>query len=193
METLELEQPRIVRHKLTVEQYHRMGEAGVFEPGARVELIEGEVIDMAPIGSRHGAAVSRLTRLLVQATGERAIVSVQMSVRLDRLSEPEPDLALLKPRDDFYAGALPTGRDTLLVIEVADSSLAYDLHTKSRLYALHGVPVYWIVDLPAGLLHTFAQPQGEAYTVGKVIAKPGRLALASLDDISVDLGSLFSA
>jgi Uma2 family endonuclease len=188
METLE--QPRIQRHLLNVDQYHRMGEAGVFEAGARVELIEGEVIDMAPIGSRHWAAVTRLTRLLVQATGERAVVSVQCSLRLDRRSELEPDLAILKPRQDFYASALPTGADVLLVIEVGDSSLAIDMRTKLRLYAKHAVPEYWVVDLPAGRLHTFGSPEGEAYTRSNSIAAPGVMALPGLDGVTVDLAGL---
>ncbi len=186
-----LDEPRVKRHRLNVEQYHRMGEAGVFAPGARIELIEGEVIDMAPMGTRHWSTVNRLTRLLVQATGERAVVSVQASIRLDMQSEPEPDLAVLKPRDDFYASALPTGHDAYLVIEVADTSLAYDLKLKSRLYALHGVPAYWVVDLAAGLLHTFAAPQGEIYTAVGATASPGTVALPGLPDIALDLSGLF--
>ena len=186
-----LEEPRIVRHRLTAEQYHRMGEAGVFAPKERVELIDGEVLDMAPIGTRHYATVSRLTRLLVQATGDRAVISVQQSIRLDAYSEPEPDLAVLKPRDDFYASGLPTGRDALLLIEVADTSLAYDLRLKSRLYALHGVPVYWVVDIAGGLLHTLGAPQGDAYTLVAATAKPGVLALPGLVGDSIDLGELF--
>jgi Uma2 family endonuclease len=186
-----VEEPRITRHRLTVEQYHRMGEAGVFETDARVELIEGEVIDMAPIGSRHWAIVNRLNLLFVQAVGERAIVSVQSSLRLDPQSEPEPDLALLKPREDFYAGALPSGRDALLVIEVADTTAAFDLKIKARLYALHGVPTYWVVDLPGGMLHTFVSPQGEAYTIAGATATPGLMPLPGLADCVVDLSGLF--
>jgi Uma2 family endonuclease len=186
-----LDEPKIKRHRLNVEQYHRMGEAGVFAPGARVELIEGDVIDMAPMGTRHWAAVSRLNRLLVQTTGERALVSVQLPIRLDAHSEPEPDLAVLKPRDDFYASALPTGHDAYLVIEVADTGLAYDLKLKSRLYAMHGVPAYWVVDLAAGRLLTFAAPQGETYTAVTATAAPGTLALPGLADIALDLSELF--
>ena len=193
MQTLELDPPRLTRHRLTVEQYHRMGEAGVFAPDARVELIEGEVIDMAPIGSRHWSVVNRLNRLLVQATGARAIVSVQSSIRLDMQSEPDPDLAVLKPRDDFYASALPSGRDALLVIEVADTSSAYDLRLKARLYALHGVSAYWVVDLASNVLHTFAEPQGEAYTVAATTTTPGKRALPGLADVTLDLSSVFGS
>ncbi len=188
-----LEEPSIQRHRITAEQYHSMGAAGIFEPDARVELIEGEVIDMAPIGSRHWSAVNRLTRLLVQAVGERAIVSVQSSIRLGTQSEPEPDLALLKPRDDFYAAALPTGNDALLVIEVADTTAAYDLKIKTRLYAKHGVPAYWVVDLDARLLRCFASPQGETYAEASATAAPGAMALPGLADCVVDLGDMFRA
>ena len=186
-----LDEPRIKRHRLNVEQYHRMGEAGVFELEARIELIEGEVIDTAPTGTRHAATVKRLARLLFQAVACRAIVSVQDPIRLDALSEPEPDLAVLKPRDDFYASALPTGHDAYLVIEVAETSLAYDLKLKSRLYATHGVPVYWVVDVEAGRLHTFTAPQGDTYTVVAATASPGTLALPGLPDIALDLSGLF--
>jgi len=191
MDTLEREQPRITRHHLTVQQYHRMGEADMFEPDARVELSEGEVIDMAPIGTRRAATVKRLAQGLFQAVAGRAIVSVQDPIRLDAQSEPEADLAALKPRDDFYAGALPSGRDALLVIEVADTSAAYDLRLKSRLYALHGVPDDWVVDTAAGLLHTFAEPRGEACAVTSATAAPGTAALPGVADVAIDLSGLF--
>jgi Uma2 family endonuclease len=186
-----LEEPRLKHHRLTVEQYHRMAETGVLEPDARVELIEGELLDMAPIGTRHWATVNRLNRLLVQAAGERAIVSIQSSIRLDRYTEPEPDVAVLRPRDDFYAGALPSGHDALLVVEVADSSLGYDMHTKARLYANHGVAAYWVVDLTAAQLHLFAAPQGDAYGDTRSTATPGLVAVPGLDGCGVDLSSLF--
>lgn len=121
----------------------------------------------------------------------RAIVSVQASIRLGTQSEPEPDLALLKPRDDFYAAALPTGNDALLVIEVADSTVAYDLKVKARLYAKHGVPAYWVVDLDARLLRCFASPQGETYAQASATATAGTMAVPGLVDCSIDLADLF--
>lgn len=186
-----LEEPRLTHYRLNVEQYHRMGETGVLEPDARVELIEGELLDMAPIGTRHWSAVSRLTRTLVQTLGERAVVSIQQSIRLDRYTEPEPDIAVLKPRDDFYASALPTGHDALLVIEVAESSLAYDLRTKARLYAAHGVPAYWVVDLGGGRVHRFTSPEGSAYRDEQVTIALGRIAMPGIDDIGIDLTGLY--
>ncbi|HZF14963.1 MAG TPA: Uma2 family endonuclease [Steroidobacteraceae bacterium] len=110
------------RHRITVDEYHRMAEVGLLAEDARVELIEGEIIDMAPTGSRHSAVVSWLNELLGKAVGNRAIVWVQCSVQLSRSSEPQPDLALLKRRGDFYASAHPRGADTLLVVEVSDTA-----------------------------------------------------------------------
>ena len=185
METLA--EPLVRRHRITVEQYHRMGESGVFDPDARVELIEGEVIDMAPIGTRHGSMVMRLCHLLNAAVGERAFVSVQQSLRLSRNTEPEPDVALLKPRPDFYGGALPMGHDAWLVIEVADTTLEYDLRTKARLYASHGVPEYWVIDVVAGRVHLHRDAQDERYADVTVIERPGALALPGIAGASIDL------
>lgn len=175
---------------LNVVQYHRMGEAGVFAPDARIELIEGEVIEMAPMGSRHFAAVSRLNRLLTAATGDRAIVNSQLPLQLGSMSEPEPDLSVLKPRDDFYANALPTGSDALLVIEVSDTTLAYDVRIKAGLYARNGVPVYWVFDLRTPTLRVFADPRDGAYASVSEWPSPGVTALPGLDGIAFDLQGL---
>jgi Uma2 family endonuclease len=182
-----LEEPQIKRHLLNVEQYHRMGEAGVFAPDARVELIEGEVIEMAPMGSRHFAAVSRLNRLLTAAIGGRAIVNSQLPLRMNSMSEPEPDLSVLKARDDFYAGGLPTGADTLLVIEVSDTTLAYDMRVKAGLYARNGVPAYWVVDLPSSLLRVFSDPRDGVYVNVSEVRAPGLTAVPGVDGVAIDL------
>jgi len=120
----------LVRHRFTVEEYHRMGQAGILSEDDRVELIEGEIVEMAPVGSRHAACVKRLNALLSRRAGGRALVSVQDPIRLGEHSEPQPDLALLKPREDFYAAAHPGPEDVLLVIEVAETSLEYDREVK---------------------------------------------------------------
>ena len=120
------------RHRLTVHDFHRMGEAGILPVEGRLELIEGEIIAMAPIGSRHAAIVTRANLLFVQAVADRAIVSVQNPIILGEHSEPEPDLALIRPRDDFYALALPRADEVLLIVEVADTTLRYDREIKSR-------------------------------------------------------------
>jgi Uma2 family endonuclease len=137
------------KHRLTRDEYYRMAETGILAPDARVELVEGEIIDMAPIGSPHAARVSRLAKIFTLALAERAIVNVQNPLVLNEYSEPEPDITVLRYREDFYAGGHPRPEDVLLVIEVADTSLQYDRDVKLPLYAAHGIPEYWLVDLPA--------------------------------------------
>jgi Uma2 family endonuclease len=178
------------RHRITADEYHRLGDAGVLAADARVELIDGEVIDMAPIGSRHWSVVNRLHRLLERAVGDRAVVSSQSSLRLGSHSEPQPDLALFKPRDDFYAGALPTADDALLLVEVSDSTARYDIEVKLPLYARHRVPELWIVDLDAGLLRSYRRPDGDHYAEVGETASPGISAIAALPGISIDLTRL---
>ena len=151
------------RHKLSVTDFHRMAEAGILREDDRVELIEGELIDMAPIGSRHMGTVIQLMRLLQSAVGDAALVSVQNPVRIDAHSEPQPDVALLLPRDDLYRSALPTARDVLLVIEVADTSTDYDRHVKLPLYARHGISEAWLVDLQQRVVEVHRDPQADGY------------------------------
>ena len=141
------------RRRFTLDEYHRMGETGILGLRDRVELIEGEIIEMSPIGSRHAATVTRIQHLFSRRLGERALVWVQNPLRLTQYqSEPVPDVMLLAPRADFYAGGLPEPRDVRLLVEVADSSLPYDRRTKFPLYARSGVTEAWLVDLDAGRL-----------------------------------------
>jgi Uma2 family endonuclease len=180
-----------MRHRMKADDYQRLGEVGVLAPDARVELIDGEIIQMAPIGSRHFAMVNRLDVLLKQAVGDRALVAVQTSFRLDDYSEPQPDLALYRPRADFYAGALPIPADTLLVVEVADSSARYDRLIKLPMYARRGVPELWIVDLDAGLLRMYREPQGDDYLHANATSMPGAVGIVALPDVKLDLAGLF--
>ena len=152
-----------VRHLFSVDDYHRMGEAGVFGEADRVELIEGEIIEMSPIGSPHAARVKRLNRLLVRRLGTRAIVQVQDPVVLSRFSEPEPDLAVLKPRVDFYAAKHPEPRDVLLIVEVADSSRVFDRTVKAPLYARTGIRELWVVDVIDEVVEVHRRPQRGVY------------------------------
>jgi 3-oxoadipate CoA-transferase, beta subunit len=154
--------PWVTRRPITVVEYHRMGEVGILGKRDRVELIEGELVAMSPIGSYHQGTVNQLTHSLVQSIGEHAVVSVQGPVRLDDFSEPEPDFALLKPRPDFYRAAHPGPSDVLLLIEVADTSLNYDRAVKRALYARHAIPELWIVDLNAGEVEIRRQPDAAA-------------------------------
>jgi Uma2 family endonuclease len=179
------------RHRLTVSDYHRMGETGILRPGNRTELINGEIIDMAPIGSRHGSAVKKLIQFLTLATRGRAIVSAQDPVLLAPFSEPQPDLMLLKPRTDFYAAEHPKPDGVLLVIEVADTTLRNDRDIKVPLYARHGLPEVWLVDLESRLLHAFRAPSDDGYAECETFDKPGAIAPRLLPDCDVELSGLF--
>jgi Uma2 family endonuclease len=137
----------ITRRRFSVGDYHRMAEVGILSEEDRVELIDGEIVRMSPIGLRHQASVDRAARSLFRAVGDDAIVRVQGSARLDLYSEPEPDLLLLRFRDDFYSSRPAGPEDVLLVVEVADTSLAYDRSVKASLYVRSGISDYWILNL----------------------------------------------
>lgn len=149
----------------TVAEYYQMAEAGILAPEDRVELIEGEIIAMSPIGSRHAGCVNRLTQLFSEKVSGLAIVSVQNPIRLSDSTEPEPDLALLRPRADFYAQAHPQPADVLLVVEVADHSLAYDRAIKVPLYARAGIPETWVIDLDTETVFVYQQPGAPGYGI----------------------------
>jgi len=149
------------RHRITVSSYHKMAETGILSETDRVELIEGEIIDMAPIGSRHAFVLTRLARLFTLAAGERYWVSTQNPVRLDEHSEPQPDLALLKPGN--YMDRLPSPEDVLLIVEIADSSIDYDRGVKLDLYARHGIPEVWLLDLSGNRLYLHRKPADGQY------------------------------
>ena len=180
------------RHRISVHDYHRMGEIGVFPPDARVELIEGEIIDMAPIGRDHQSIVDQLNRSLVRAVGDNAIVRVQGSVRLSEWSEPQPDVVLLEPRLDFYRNAFALGTDTLLVIEVSDSTLRYDRDRKVPLYARHGVPEVWIVDVTGDSLLVYGELRDGKYQREVSLERPAVVPITRLPGVTLDLAPLFA-
>lgn len=178
----------LTRHRLNVDDYHRMAEVGILGEDDRVELIGGELIDMAPIGQDHAATVNGLTRTLVIAFGERAIVSVQNSVRLNRFNEPQPDVTIFRPRaDDYRTGAPPGPADVLLLIEVADSTLRYDRIVKLPLYAQAGIPEVWIVDLRRRVVDVHRAPSGDAYAVVETYGPDDIVTLSQAPDIAVGL------
>ena len=184
------EQPVLQRHLLTVDDYYRMAEAGVLAPDARVELIEGEIITMAPQRSLHAATVNALVKRLTIASGDRAMVTCQTPLRLSPRSELEPDLMLLRAREDGYAQAHPGPADVLLLIEVADTSVRYDREIKLPLYSRHEVAEVWIVDLPAGLLRMHRRPDADGYLETNASHAPGVIPLPGLPDVQVDLTGL---
>jgi len=183
--------PWVTRRPITTDEYHRMGEAGVFAHGARIELIEGQIVAMAPIGSGHSGLVNTLTRRLVGSVAELGVVSVQNPVRLDRFNEPEPDFAVLKPRADDYQGATPTAADVLLLIEIADSSLGYDRAVKKPLYARHGIPEFWIVDVQARQVEVCRAPGPDGYANVAPAPKDGVLRPVMLPTVEIEFSTLF--
>lgn len=178
-------------YRFSVEQYYRMAEVGLLAPDARTELIEGEICDMPPIGCRHAATLSWLHRQLAKAVGDRALVFEQSPLRLSRHSEPQPDLMLLRPRRDHYSEAHPTARDTLLVIEVCDSTWLYDREVKMPLYAAYGVREAWLVDIGVKTLNCYGAPHGGAFVEQTSMQIPGSLVVPSLQ-VHVNLTRLFS-
>jgi Uma2 family endonuclease len=180
----------IIKRRFTGDDYQRMGQAGILSRKDRVELIDGEVVAMTPIGPRHSSCIDRANRALVLAAGDRAIVRIQSSVRLDLYNEPEPDIVLLRPQADFYASRLPGPADILLIIEVADSSLDYDRDVKAPLYGASGVPEYWIVDLDANAIRCYSDAASGRYRTVRD-ARPGEsLASALLPECRIDVDQL---
>lgn len=189
MNTLMESWPR--RHRITVDEYHRMAEVGLFAPDARVELVEGEIIDMAPIGVDHNGVVNQLLALFAAAVGRKGVVQVQGAIRLDQSTELQPDVAICMPRGDFYRTAHPAPADILLIVEVSDSTLGYDRDVKLPLYARHGIPEAWIVDLRNGELRVYRSPDRGAWREQRVTAAPGVMSLLALPGVEVDLAPVF--
>ena len=176
---------QLAKHWITVDEYERMGEAGIFHPDARLELLEGEIYQMSPIGSRHAACVDYLSTLFNRHFGGRVIVRVQNPIRLHDFSEPQPDVALLRPRDDFYRQAHPTPADVLLVIEVADTTVETDRSYKVPLYARAGISEAWLVNLPEERIELFAGPAGGAYQISRTFSRGEEVRSHGVADLRV--------
>lgn len=178
------------RRLFTVEEYDRMVEAGIFGRGDRLELINGEIVEMSPIGTRHSACVANLTRIFVIGLGERAVVWAQLPVTVLKHSKPEPDLAVVRRRSYYHAH--PGVDDVLLLIEVAETSLAYDRRVKLELYARAGITEYWIVDADAEAIETFQTPVAGAYRETRRIARDRTIAAAASPDLTIRVADLFA-
>jgi len=169
----------VLKRTFTVDEFHRMAEAGIFAGDDRLELLDGEIVRMTPIGSRHAACVKRLTEWLVRRVQEGAIVSVQDPIVLSGHTELYPDVALLKRRSDFYSESLPRPADEFLVVEVSDTTGEYDRGVKLPRYAGSGIPEVWVVDLRERAVDVYRQPAGGEYrehqrlSAGQTVAIPG--------------------
>ncbi len=182
----------VTRHRFTADTYDQMIRAGILKPDDRVELIEGEIVQMSPIGERHAACVKRLNRLCTRILGDRAIVAVQDPIRLSDDSEPQPDLAILKPRDDFYASGHPRAADILLVIEVADTTQTFDRDTKLPLYARAGIAEAWLVDLEKGRVELYRKPGRKGYSSVHTASRRDRIAPSAFAGIEISVDQLLA-
>ena len=180
----------LTTRRFTVEDYYRMAEAGILTADERVELLDGEIAEMTPIGSPHAACVDRLTRLLTGAVGDHAIVRVQNPIRLDRYSEPQPDLALLRRRDDFYARAHPGPEDVLLVIEVAHTSAQIDRTVKLPLYARSGIRTAWLVVIEDDRILLHERPGPEGYRAVRELQRGDHRPLEALPGVELSVADV---
>lgn len=178
------------RRRFTVHEYHRMAEAGILHEDDRVELIEGEIVEMSPIGGRHAKCVIELMRLLVPVVGEEARVSPQNPVRLGDYGEPQPDIAVLRISERYRAGELSESEDVLLLVEVSDTSLRYDREIKLPLYARAVVREVWIVDLANEAIERHTEPTGDGYRLTERARRGETLRSKALPELVVPVDAL---
>jgi len=179
-------------HRFTVTEFLRMGETGIISPKARVELLDGQIIDMSPIGHFHGGIVARLVRLLNKVSRDRWLVWPQSSMSLNEFSEPQPDIILLKPSNDDYTSHAPVADDVLLLIEVAESSLNFDRQIKLPLYGRAGIPEVWIVNLIDRVIEVYRDPNFTGYSSTKTLHTGDKASSQLFPDVVVDVAELLN-
>ena len=180
------------RWRFTVDDFMLMGEVGIFKEGDRVELIDGEVIRMNPIGFGHSGRVTKLNWLFGRILGDRVLLHVQNPLQFRPHGQPQPDIMLLRPREDFYTTSHPTAADTLLLIEVSESSLEYDRTTKAPIYAQAGIAEYWIVNLVDSQLLVYRQPIDGVYRSVTVLGKGDTIQPLAFPDITIDVSEILA-
>ena len=178
------------RKRFTVAEYYHMAEVGILPPNVRTELIDGEVILMPPMGNPHAGNVSRESFVFTRQFGDVAIVRSQCHIQLDNFQQPEPDLALLRLRADFYTTSSPTPADVFLIVEVAVTSLAYDRRTKGPMYARAGILEYWLHDVNAATITVFRDPAPEGYRSEQTLRRGDRIAPLAFPDRELAVSDL---
>jgi len=179
------------RMRISTDRYQMMVAAGVLTKYDRIELIEGDMLDMAPMGTQHSAITSRLHELFVLSLSRSATIVSGGPVNLGEFSEPQPDLMLLKRRADFYGGKIPGAADVLLLIEVSDSSLAFDQSVKLDLYARYGVSEYWVVDVEGKRVVIYREPGPKAYLRTLQFTAADIVAPQAFPDVKIAVGEIF--
>ncbi len=182
---------QLLTKKFTQNNYEKMIDSGILTPFDQVELIRGEIIEMSPIGLKHSATVIRLTNFLPSLLENKALISVQNSVQLDNYSQPEPDVVLLKKKEDFYATKRPTPSDILLLIEVSDSSLKYDQEIKIPLYADNKIEEVWIINLNNDTIEVYRYPEENFYQQRQILTKKENISCLAFSQISIAVTNLF--
>jgi len=178
------------RKRFTVDDYYRMAEAGILKPTDRVELIEGEIVEMSPIGDRHAMAVNRATMMFARGLGDKVVVSVQNAAHIDLYNEPQPDLVLIRPRENFYGTRHPRPEDVVLLIEVSETTLQYDRKVKLPIYARSDVPEVWIVDLKNEVIHVYRNPKGTAYLATETKRRGESVAPGAFPEFAIKVDDL---
>jgi len=180
-----------IPYRFSVEDFHRMAEVGILDDAKRTELLDGEVVSMAPIGTWHAFITGRLTRLLIQGLGDRAVVNAQNPVLLGEHSELQPDIMVLRPPEERYRDRHPTATDCYLLVEVADSSAQFDRRRKLPLYARHGVTEVWLIDRQARRVELYRQPDRDARCYNwRRIRKTGEISPAAFADLGIEIATL---
>lgn len=180
-------------YRFTSDEYHKMAQTGILPPDARVELINGEILEMSPIGRRHKGTVDRVTDIFVPQVHGKAIVRVQSSIVLTDGEEPEPDIAVLRYRDDFYTQSDETPADVLLIIEVADTSEGYDRLTKAPLYARYGIPELWIADVNLDRLTVYRDPTPHGYASTQILSPGQSINPLAFPNLNVPVSAIFGS
>jgi Uma2 family endonuclease len=183
---------QVAPRRFTRDEYHRMAEVGILTRNDRVELVSGEIIQMSPIGSRHQGVLNLLNHLFQTGLGDRATCALQGPVVLADSSEPQPDLLLLRPRADFYRSAHPVPSDVLLLVEIAESSAAFDRGPKRTLYARSGITEYWVIDLARSVLIAHRRPTADEYGEVSQLDRSRSIAPLAFPDFMLPLADIFA-
>ena len=179
----------VAKRLINVDEYYKMAEVGILKPTDHVELIYGEIYNMSPIGSKHAGIVKKSAKLFNELFKNEVILGIQNPVRLSIDSEPEPDISILKYKAHFYMNAHPSPKDILAIIEVTDSTIKYDKEVKAPLYASHGIPIYWIIDIEHSVIEVLTNLVNDIYIDKKIYHSGDELTLLGkrmrFDDIMI--------
>jgi Uma2 family endonuclease len=180
----------LARKKFRTDEIYKMVEAGILPEESGWELIDGEIIHRMSIGSRHAGVVRKLSKILERKYGDAALISGQNPIHIDEHNEPEPDIALLKPHEDFYINSHPTSKDVLLLVEVSDSTLEYDREIKKSLYAKAGIFEFWLVNLQNNTLEVYSQPKNENYYLARILESGEKVESGTFENLTIEIDDI---